>query len=118
MQVESDVIVPLEVVSDKAEYAARTIRPKIHRHLETYLIGLKPAKVKHPSLGLQVNGIDLNDTEKLLRKLKLDRSVPPVSDLFKGGTSQAVKRFDKFIRWRLKHYHHIAISRRRTIFLT
>jgi deoxyribodipyrimidine photo-lyase len=28
VQVESDVIVPVEVVSDKAEYAARTIRPK------------------------------------------------------------------------------------------
>ena len=27
VQVESDVIVPVEVVSDKAEYAARTIRP-------------------------------------------------------------------------------------------
>ena len=103
-QVESDVIVPLEVVSEKAEYAARTIRPKIQRHLETYLIGLKPAKVKHPSLGLQVKGIDLNGTEKLLCKLKLDRSVSPVSDLFKGGTSQAVKRFDKFIRRRLKQY--------------
>jgi len=33
--VESDVIMPVEIVSEKAEYAARTIRPKIHRHLET-----------------------------------------------------------------------------------
>ena len=32
VQVESDVVIPLAVVSDKAEYAARTIRPKIHRH--------------------------------------------------------------------------------------
>jgi len=41
IQVESDVIVPMEVVSPKAEYAARTIRPKIHRHLNEYLKGLK-----------------------------------------------------------------------------
>jgi deoxyribodipyrimidine photo-lyase len=53
VQVESDVIVPLEVVSDKAEYAARTIRPKIHRHLETYLIGLKSTKTKHSSIHLR-----------------------------------------------------------------
>ena len=104
VQVESDVVVPVEVVSDKAEYAARTIRPKIHRHLETYLLGLKQTRVNHPSLGMKVKGIDLDDTVGLLRKLNLDRSVPPVSDLFKGGTSQAVKRFDGFVRRRLKYY--------------
>ena len=104
VQVESDVVVPLEVVSDKAEYAARTIRPKIHRHLASYLVALKQAKVKHPSLGLKVKGIELDDTEGLLQKLNLDRSVPPVSNLFKGGTSQAAKRFDRFICHRLKNY--------------
>jgi deoxyribodipyrimidine photo-lyase len=102
--VESDVVVPVEVVSDKAEYAARTIRPKIHRHLATYLVALKQAKVQHPSLGPKVRGIELDDTEGILRKLSLDRSVPPVSDWFKGGTSRAIKRFDGFIRNRLKYY--------------
>ncbi|MDB4441839.1 deoxyribodipyrimidine photo-lyase [bacterium] len=104
VQVESDVVVPLEVVSDKAEYAARTIRPKIHRHLASYLVDLKPTKARHPSLGLKVNGLDPDHTEELLRKLNLDRSVPPVSDLFKGGTSRALKRFNGFLRHRLKHY--------------
>jgi len=104
VQVESDVVVPVEVVSDKAEYAARTIRPRIHRHLKTYLVGFKQTRVKHPSLGMKVTGIDLDDTEGLLRKLKLDRSVPPVSKWFKGGTSQAIKCFDGFVRHRLKHY--------------
>jgi len=104
VQVESDVIVPVEVVSDKAEYAARTIRPKIQRHLDTYLVGLKPITVKHPSLGMKNKGVDLDNTENLLRKLNLDRNVPPVSDLFKGGTNEAVRRFSGFIRHRLKHY--------------
>ena len=104
VQVESDVVVPVEVASDKAEYAARTIRPKIHRHLATYLVTLKQAKVQHPSLGLKVRGIELDDTEGILRKLSLDRSVPPVSDWFKGGTSRALKRFDGFMRHRLKYY--------------
>ncbi len=36
VQVESEVVVPVEVVSHKAEYAARTIRPKIHQHLLDY----------------------------------------------------------------------------------
>ena len=42
----------VEVVSQKAEYAARTIRPKIRRHLDDFLIPLKPVKVKKDSLGL------------------------------------------------------------------
>jgi deoxyribodipyrimidine photo-lyase len=104
VQVESDVVVPVEVVSDKAEYAARTIRPKIQRRLETYLVGLKPTKVKHQSLGVKVKGIDFDDIDTLLQKLNLDRSVPPVSIFLKGGTSQAAKRFEGFIRHRLKHY--------------
>jgi deoxyribodipyrimidine photo-lyase len=104
VQVESDVIVPVEVVSDKAEYAARTIRPKIQRHLDTYLVRVRRIKVKHQSLAMKIQGIDLDNTGDLLQKLDLDRSVPPVSGLFKGGTSQAAKRIGIFIRHRLKHY--------------
>jgi deoxyribodipyrimidine photo-lyase len=103
-QVESDVVVPVAVVSEKAEYAARTIRPKIHRHLETYLAELKPARAKHPSLNIALKGIELSDTEKILSKISLDRNVAPATHFFKGGTSQAVKRFNEFIRRRLKHY--------------
>jgi deoxyribodipyrimidine photo-lyase len=104
VQVESDVVVPVEVVSNKAEYAARTLRPKIHKHLESYLTGLKTSRVKHKSLGLNVKETRLDDIERVLRKLNLDRSVPPVSGLFKGGTSQAARRFDGFIRNRLEFY--------------
>jgi deoxyribodipyrimidine photo-lyase len=103
-QVESDVVVPVEVVSGKAEYAARTIRPKIHRHIATYLAGLRQTSVKHPSLDLKVKEIDTDNIEKLLQNLDIDRSVPAVSVLFKGGTSQAVKRFDGFVRRHLKNY--------------
>jgi deoxyribodipyrimidine photo-lyase len=104
VQVESDVVVPVEVSSDKAEYAARTIRPRIHRHLATYMTGLKQTRVEHPSENLKIKEIDLDDLEKLLKNLNIDRSVAPVSILFKGGTSQAVRRFDGFIRNRLENY--------------
>jgi deoxyribodipyrimidine photo-lyase len=36
-QIEGDLVVPLEVASDKEETAARTIRPKITKHLPEYL---------------------------------------------------------------------------------
>ncbi|UCG08644.1 MAG: deoxyribodipyrimidine photo-lyase [Desulfobacterales bacterium] len=104
VQVESDVVVPVGVVSEKAEYAARTIRPKIHRHLETYLAELRPTQAKDHSLGFTLKGIDLSDIEKILKKMNLDCNVAPVTAFFKGGTSQAVKKFDEFLRCRLKHY--------------
>ena len=104
VQVESDVVVPVEVVSDKAEYAARTIRPKIHRYLATYLVGFRQTRIKHTSLGLKVKEINLDDIENVLQNLNLDCSVPPISDLFKGGTCQAVNRFNRFIHHRLIHY--------------
>jgi len=98
------VIVPVAVASDKAEYAARTIRPKIHRHLDDYLIGLKKSKVKRSSLNLAIKGIELDDIESILKPMTIDRQVAPVSVLFQGGTSQAVKRFGQFIRRRLQSY--------------
>lgn len=108
VQVESDVVVPVQVVSGKAEYAARTIRPKIHRHLASYLLRVKQVNPSRPSLGLKVDGIEIEDTAALLGRLKIDRSVPPVPAFFKGGTSVAKKRFQIFLRRELSTYerHH------------
>jgi deoxyribodipyrimidine photo-lyase len=103
-QVESDVVVPVETASPKAEYAARTIRPKIHRLLEDYLRPLRRGKVKRPSLSLNVRGLDIEEPEKVLSRLDIDGTVPPVSRFFKGGTSQAKARFRAFLATKLKHY--------------
>jgi deoxyribodipyrimidine photo-lyase len=43
-QVESDVVVPVELASDKQEHAARTLRPRIQEYLDDFLVGLTPAK--------------------------------------------------------------------------
>ena len=104
VQVESDVVIPLAVVSDKTEYAARTIRPKIHRHLQDYLINVKKIPVKIPSLNLHIRSLNLSDINGLLKTLSIDRSVPAVSQFFKGGTSEALKTFNYFLKNRLQHY--------------
>ena len=104
VQVESDTIIPIEVVSNKAEYAARTIRPKIHRSLDSYLSAFKSVPLKNSSKGLPVRGIDLRDIDSLLSKLDIDRSVGPVTDYYKGGTYEAKKKFTGFIIDRLKKY--------------
>ena len=104
VQVESDVIIPLRVVSDKAEYAARTIRPKIHKYLAKYLTDFKPATVKKPSLNLKIGGIDISNISSVLKKMKIDQSVLPVTQYFKGGPSRARQLFKSFLHRRLGRY--------------
>ncbi len=42
VQVDTEVVVPVELASDKREHAARTLRPKIQKHLDVFLVGLEP----------------------------------------------------------------------------
>ena len=104
VQVESDVVVPVELVSHKAEYAARTIRPRIHRHLDDYLVSFVSGRVKKKFLGLDIDGLDLKDIGTLLRKLSLDQRVAPVTRFFKGGTSQARTKFEDFLQNKFHRY--------------
>jgi deoxyribodipyrimidine photo-lyase len=97
VQVESDVVVPIEVTSNKAEFAARTIRPKILKHRDTYLKPLRAGRPKHSSLALRVAGnIDVRHPRKVLQNLKLDRSVP-ISTRLIGGEDEAHRRLRAFI---------------------
>jgi len=104
VQVESDVVVPVEVVSGKAEYAARTIRPKIHKHLETYLKGISFHPPARSSLGMSFKSMNIADPAAVLRQTKIDPSIPPVSRFFKGGTFQAKTVFKDFLHSRLERY--------------
>ncbi len=104
-QIESDLIVPVEVVSQKQEYAARTIRSKIHKHFDKFLNELKIQKPKQSSLSIKDDGMDISDVAKACSKLKLDTSVPPVPQFFEGGTTQAKKRFKKFLSDSLNKYN-------------
>jgi deoxyribodipyrimidine photo-lyase len=102
VQVETDVVVPLELVSNKAEYAARTIRPRIHGHLDDYLVPFKSSRAIKKSLDISIDSLDLTNIDALLHRLSLDRRVAPVSRFFKGGSAQAIARFEDFIQ---HHFH-------------
>ena len=104
VQVESDVVVPVELVSNKAEYAARTIRPKIHRHLDDYLVAFASSRLKKKSLGFDIDSLDLKDIGALLDKLSLDQRVAPVARFFKGGTSRARALFKNFLQDKFQRY--------------
>lgn len=98
-QVEGDVVVPVEVASDKREYAARTIRPKIERHREDFLVELTTTPLDHT--GEPLDGIDLTDIGGVLAELGLEDPGPGV---VQGGTSRARARLDDFLQHGLAGY--------------
>jgi deoxyribodipyrimidine photo-lyase len=103
IQVESDVIVPVEETSPKEEYAAATIRSKIHKKLDRFLV---PVKETHPlvdSLSLDFGSFDIDDVEKALAKLRIDRGVKRVLP-FRGGEQEAKKHLQVFLRDKLERF--------------
>ena len=102
MQVECDVIVPVDTASGKQEFAARTLRPKVMSVFEEYLEQPSVARLKKSSLGLRLGGEQV--IVSILRKLKLDPSVPAVTQFFHGGTSRAEEIFGTFLREKFDDY--------------
>ena len=104
VQVESDVVVPVEAASGKADYAARTIRPKIHRSRSDFLHEIAPSEPSKSTLRLSFKEeLDLSDPAALLKTLDLDRGVAPVAR-FRGGTGEARRRLERFLRYKLEGY--------------
>ena len=95
VQVESDVVVPVELVSDKVETAARTIRPKITKHLDRFLVPLPQAELTITKRPATIDGEDLSDIDRLLDSLTLEHQVEPVP-FFTGGTTAAKAILAKF----------------------
>ena len=104
VRVESNVVVPVELASDKREHAARTLRPKIRRHLDEFLVELEPTELERPSLELGVEGIDLSDVGAVLDGMSVDRSVEPLRHLYTGGLTAAKERLEEFIEKGLEGY--------------
>jgi deoxyribodipyrimidine photo-lyase len=103
VQVESDVVVPVNAVTDKEEYAARTIRPKIHKVLDDYWVPLDDVRVKRSSLKMDFEGLDVLDVDGVLAKMKIDRCVGRVNT-FMGGEVAAQKMLQSFVESRLDGY--------------
>jgi len=96
IQVETDVMVPVEETSIKEEFSAATIRPKITAKLSRYLQPLEEQAVKI-KLSTQIfDSIDIAEIDKTLSSLNIDNSVPKV-EAFRGGASEAKNRLNEFL---------------------
>ena len=96
IQVETDVIIPIEEASQKEEYSAATIRSKINSAMTKYFAPLKKRAIKNKTK--IKHNINTN-----LNALKVDKEVKP-STIYKGGTLSALKLLKEFIAKRLNDY--------------
>lgn len=97
-QVDAHNIVPVWITSNKQEFAARTIRPKIHKHLKDFLVEM-PAVMKHEPVG-KIHTVDWDEAWNFL---KIDDSVKPIT-WAKPGTINGYRMLYEFITQRLKRY--------------
>ena len=97
-QVDTHNVVPVWAASDKREYAARTIRPKIHKVMDDYLQDF-------PAISANKNSVKLPsfNREEYENHMNINNSVKPV-DWAKPGTDAAMKQFEGFCRNKLDDF--------------
>jgi deoxyribodipyrimidine photo-lyase len=105
VQVEADAVVPAQTASARPEWSAATFRPRIGRLLEPFLRSNPPVEPRRDSLTLRLDEATVKPGPELLGRLPLDRSVPPVSSLYPGGTAAALRRLERFLEGPLAEYH-------------
>ncbi len=100
IQVESNVIIPVEETSNKDEYAARTFRGKVNAKIEAYL---KP--IENPELNNAYHGEEAEINMRDLRELKIEKT--PGESSLTGGYYQAKRLLEDFIANKLDSYQEM-----------
>ena len=113
VEVEGDVVVPVDLVSDKAEVAARTIRPRIQAELDRFVIELTTTPLDHHSVGkgrqapstdpFDGRRLDPGDPAGVISRLGIAAEPGPVEQ-WTGGTRAATALLDRFIDGVLPEY--------------
>ena len=99
--VDGDVVVPMSLFP-KEEYAARTIRPKLHRHLDEYLVPIPEPEAATSWRGRKIPEGEPIDPDALLDRLRVG-GVGEVPG-YRGGPAEARRRLDRFLADRLPRY--------------
>lgn len=99
-EVDAHNIIPCWSASPKQEFAARTIRPKIHRQLHHYLEEFPELTAMPESL---YTPAPETNWQEALSSLKVDTNVKPIEWLEPGETG-ARQTLDSFISRKLENY--------------
>jgi deoxyribodipyrimidine photo-lyase len=99
--VDSSCIVPMAHF-EKQEYAAYTVRPKIHKVLEKCLQPVPPIRMTK-KWSAPVLPLDPAAIPTLVASCEIDHSVAP-SQEFRGGRKEAERRLRHFLKHNLRRY--------------
>lgn len=99
--VDTHNIVPAWVVSDKQEFAAHTIRRKIHRHLEAYLVE-PPAVSPHAVSGCTIQSSSPDNIAQFVATLPASG----VRHECLPGTTEAMRTLEYVVDAKLLNYAH------------
>jgi len=107
IQVESDVVVPIEEASNKEEYAAYTLRKKISPQIDNYLIPFTLPSLKNKDAynnDIKSEKIEKQkDINQLIESMAIDHSIKK-TEYFVGGYSNAKALLSDFIDNKLSRY--------------
>lgn len=103
IQVESNIIVPVEEASLKEEYAAYTLRPKVMGKFIDYVKKNEDSKPIKDSLKFDFESEIISNVDSFLKDMNIDTSVKPVGS-FVGGEKQAEALLKDFISHKLDTY--------------
>ncbi|MGL4999818.1 MAG: deoxyribodipyrimidine photo-lyase [Cetobacterium sp.] len=98
IEVEGNVTVPVEVISSKEEYSARTLRIKYKKVKDRFLIEFKD--IEYLKFEIKNKKIEKLDVSKMY--ILEEKEV--VNNDFLGGEIEARKKLDYFIKENLKFY--------------
>jgi len=103
--VESNLVCPIEEVSEKEEYAAYTIRKKINKIRDNYLKEYQRNILDNKSkIELEASSLNLvDDLDHYLDSLNFDQEIK-YKNYFVGGYLEAKKKLNEFIQKKLKEY--------------
>lgn len=101
--VEDNVLFPVEYISDKEEYSARTLRIKINKNREFFNINYVEHNYKNKKADFDYKNDFSSRPEKLFEILKVNRDVG-ISKYYKGGEENAEKTLKKFLNEKIKKY--------------
>lgn len=110
LAVDGNGVVPLDEIEER-QYAAYTIRPRLHRRLPSYLhpveesepdVGARP-DVPVDDIGEELAGADDERIDRWTRAAGVDRSVEP-SLRFRGGRRAGLERLEAFVEEDLADY--------------
>ncbi|MGB9832811.1 MULTISPECIES: deoxyribodipyrimidine photo-lyase [Caldisericum] len=101
--VEDNVVVPVEVTSNKEEYGAYTIRKKIQKNLKDYLVPLDFPQISFPPFREILFSFDIRNPKDSINRLHFRYNVSE-THYFVGGYSNAKELLKDFVQNKLSKY--------------